>query len=395
MKNLIIAVTGSISAYKALDLVSQLVKTKQYNLEIIMTKAACEFVQPLSFESLIHKKVHVDPFHSSTGEVMHIKLATWADYIVMVPASANSIAKVTYGLCDNMLTDTWLAATCPKMICPAMNTHMYTSDVTQYNIHTLKNRGVYIVEPATGHLACGTEGKGKLADVKDILEAIAIMTSEHPLKGKRILINAGPSQEAIDPVRYLTNHSSGKMGYAIARQAKRLGATVTLVSGPTALEAPKVDTFVPIISAKEMAEAILSCADDYDYIILSAAIADFTPSTYAPHKIKKGSDTLQLPLEKTTDILKTLGSKKKPHQKLCGFCMETQDLLLNALKKLETKRCDMIVANSLLDQGAGFQTDTNKVTLVTSNSQEELPLLSKDEVAKRILLKLYEMENKS
>lgn len=394
MKHLLIAVTGSISAYKALDLVSQLTKTKTYEIEVMMSSAACEFIKPLSFESLIHKKVHLDPFMSQTGEVMHIKLASWADAIIMVPATANSIAKVTYGLCDNIITDTWLAATCPKMICPAMNTHMYENEITQHNIQTLKSRGVMVVEPDEGHLACGTSGKGKLASVDKILEAIAILTSDHPLKGKRILINAGPTKEAIDPVRFISNHSSGKMGYALALEATCLGAEVTLVSGPTNLMAPKVNQLIEVTSASDMAKAILACKDDFDYIILSAAIADYTPVSYAHHKIKKHNDDLNLELKKTTDILLQVGTNKKPSQLICGFCMETENLLENAKNKLIRKNCDLMVANSLTQQGAGFKTDTNIVTLITKDDITPLPLLSKHEVAHHILMKLYEMENK-
>lgn len=392
-KHLLIAVTGSISVYKALDLVSQLSKIEEYDVEVMMSKAACEFIQPLSFESLIHRKVHLDPFTSPTGEVMHIKLATWADLIVMVPASANTIAKVTYGICDNILTDTWLASKALKMICPAMNTLMYDNEVTQQNIQTLKKRGVIVVEPEFGHLACGTEGKGKLAKVDDILEAIASALSEHPLAGKKVLINAGPTQEAIDPVRYITNHSSGKMGYALARQAKRLGAKVTLVSGKTSLPQPHVDQFIQVTSAGEMARHILGMMENYDYIILSAAIADYTPTVVANHKIKKNEGTMQLTLGKTVDILETVGQKKQPHQMLCGFCMETEDLIKNAVSKLQRKHCDLMVANNLVEKGAGFQTDTNVVTLITDFAIDALPLLSKDEVAKAILLRLYEMEN--
>lgn len=394
MKHVLICVTGSIAAYKACDLVSQLSKDKDLCVDVLMTKSACEFVQPLSFEALLKKKVYLSTFDSIDGEIHHISLAKKADLMVMVPASANSIAKVVHGIADDLLTSTWLAGYCPKLICPAMNTHMYENPATQDNLAKAKSYGIHIMEPDAGHLACGDSGKGKLPSVNDILAEIYYLLADKPLKGQNILVSAGPTQEAIDPVRYITNHSSGKMGYAIAKQASLLGANVTLVSGPTNLASPNHVTTIPVVSNQNMADTILSLSDKQDIIIMSAAIADYRPQTIASQKIKKHDGELTLKLEKTIDILETLGKQKSPHQILCGFAMETENLIENATIKLNKKNCDMIVANSLTKEGAGFQGDTNVATLLTIEGKEPLPLMSKDALAKEILMRLADMARK-
>lgn len=394
MKHIIVAVTGSIAAYKACDLVSQLSKDKDLDVDVIMTQAACQFVQPLSFEALLHKKVYLDPFVSQDGMINHIYLAQKADLMIMVPASANSIAKISHGLACDLLSDTWLAATCPKIICPAMNVHMYENAATKRNLAAVQKDGVIVVEPTTGHLACGDTGKGKLADVSDILEAVYLSLTKPLLKGKRILISAGPTQEAIDPVRYITNHSTGKMGYALAKAAARFKAEVTLVSGPTQLKCPPTVRLIQVTSAKEMAEAILREAESHDYIIMSAAVADYRPEHTAQQKIKKSTAKMSLNLTKTTDILYTLGQNKKDGQLLCGFAMETENLLTNAKEKLEKKNCDLLVANSIAQAGAGFAVDTNIATLLSKDGEVNLPLMSKDDLAKQILLTLKELEEK-
>lgn len=392
MKHIVLGVTGSIAAYKACDLVSQLSKIKDIEVDVIMTKGACEFVTPLSFESLLQKKVYLDPFMSYDGQINHITLAKKADLMVMVPASANSIAKVVHGQACDLLSDTWLAATCPKLIFPAMNVHMYENPITQHNLALAKTYGMQVFEPATGHLACGDSGKGKLLPVNDIVSIILDALEAKPLLGKRILISAGPTQEAIDPVRYITNHSSGKMGYAIAKQASMMGADVTLVSGPSSLQAPLNTKLLKITSSQEMADTIISLAPDFDYIIMSAAVADYRPIHVASQKIKKNDGTLTLQLEKTTDILATLGQNKKAHQILCGFAMETENLIENAKGKLAKKNCDMIVANSIAQKDAGFGVDTNIATFITKDNQTTLPKMLKEQLAKEILLTLKKME---
>lgn len=394
MKHILIGVTGSIAAYKACDLVSQLSKQDDLDIDVIMTKSACEFVNPLSFEALIKKKVYLDLFDSKDGEVNHIALAKKADLMVMVPASANSIAKVVHGIADDMLSSTWLAGTCPKIICPAMNTHMYENPVTQNNLKTARQLGMVLVDPASGHLACGDSGKGKLAPVAEILEEIHYCLEDKILQGKRILISAGPTQEDLDPVRFITNHSSGKMGYALALNAAAMGADVTLISGPVQLKTPLHTQRIDITSSAQMAQAVFQHADHADYIIMSAAVADYRPTSRAEHKIKKSSGSLTLEMEKTTDILWTLGQKKNAHQFICGFAMETENLESNAKEKLSKKNCDMIVANSLVTPGAGFQTDTNIALLITAEKTEQMPLMSKDELAREILKRLLKLEEK-
>ena len=392
MKHIVLGVTGSIAAYKACDLVSQLSKIKDIEIDVIMTKAACEFITPLTFESLLHKKVYLDPFISLDGQINHITLAQKADLMVMVPASANSIAKVVNGLANDLLSDTWLAATCPKMIFPAMNTNMYENPITKHNIELAKSYGISVIEPSVGHLACGQNGKGKLVAVDEIVEVILAALEEKQLSGKRILISAGPTQEALDPVRFITNHSTGKMGYALAKQASRMGAEVTLVSGPSQLKAPLNTTLINVTSSQDMANVILAQAPNFDYIIMSAAVADYRPQNVASQKIKKHDQTLTVNLEKTTDILATLGQQKKANQILCGFAMETENLIENASLKLEKKNCDMIVANSIAQKDAGFGVDTNIATFITKTGTKAIPLMLKESLAKEILLTLKQME---
>ena len=392
MKHIVLGVTGSIAAYKACDLVSQLSKIKDIEIDVIMTKAACEFITPLTFESLLHKKVYLDPFISLDGQINHITLAQKADLMVMVPASANSIAKVVNGLANDLLSDTWLAATCPKMIFPAMNTNMYENPITKHNIELAKSYGISVIEPIVGHLACGQNGKGKLVAVDEIVEVILDALEEKQLRKKKILISAGPTQEALDPVRFITNHSTGKMGYALAKQASRMGAEVTLVSGPSQLKAPLNTTLINVTSSQDMANVILAQAPNFDYIIMSAAVADYRPQNVASQKIKKHDQTLTVNLEKTTDILATLGQQKKANQILCGFAMETENLIENASLKLEKKNCDMIVANSIAQKDAGFGVDTNIATFITKTGTKAIPLMLKESLAKEILLTLKQME---
>lgn len=392
MKHIVLGVTGSIAAYKACDLVSQLSKIKDIEIDVIMTKAACEFITPLTFESLLHKKVYLDPFISLDGQINHITLAQKADLMVMVPASANSIAKVVNGLANDLLSDTWLAATCPKMIFSAMNTNMYENPITKHNIELAKSYGISVIEPIVGHLACGQNGKGKLVAVDEIVEVILDALEEKQLSKKKILISAGPTQEALDPVRFITNHSTGKMGYALAKQASRMGAEVTLVSGPSQLKAPLNTTLINVTSSQDMANVILAQAPNFDYIIMSAAVADYRPQNVASQKIKKHDQTLTVNLEKTTDILATLGQQKKANQILCGFAMETENLIENASLKLEKKNCDMIVANSIAQKDAGFGVDTNIATFITKTGTKAIPLMLKESLAKEILLTLKQME---
>ena len=387
-KNIVLGVTGGIAAYKACELASLLVK-QHAGVDVIMTKNATEFVSPLTFDSLTHRRTVTDTFdRTHSYEVEHIALADKADVLVIAPATANVIAKLAYGIADDMLTTTALACVCPKIIAPAMNTKMYENPATQRNLETLRRDGWIIVEPASGHLACGATGKGKLEDPSVILNYILHeIALPHDLSGKKVLVSAGPTEEAIDPVRYVTNHSSGKMGYAIARNAMLRGADVTLVSGPTALMSPLFVNKVDVKSAEDMYEAITSVSNEQDIIIMAAAIADFRPLNVASEKIKKQSsdDGMSIEMERTKDILAFLGANKKPAQILCGFSMETQNMLENSRKKLEKKNLDLIVANNLKDKGAGFKVDTNLVTIITKDSEKALPLMSKDEVAGKIL----------
>lgn len=387
-KHVLLGVTGGIAAYKAAELASSLIK-QHAGVDVIMTENATKFISPRTFEALTHTKCVTDTFdRNHYWEVEHISLADKADLLAIVPATANVIAKLANGIADDMLTTTALACTCPKLIAPAMNTKMYDNPVTQRNLQTLKEFGWKIIEPASGRLACGTTGKGKLEDPAVILETILHeIARPKDLHGLKVLVTAGPTQEAVDPVRYLTNHSSGKMGYAIARAASRRGADVTLVSGPVSLERPHFVQTVDIISAKDMFDAVTSRADRQDIIIMAAAVADYRPKHAADNKIKKGSpdETQALPMERTDDILAYLGSHRRDGQTLCGFSMETENLLENSRKKLSRKHLDLIAANSLKEKGAGFQTDTNVLTLISKEHETALPLMSKDAAADALL----------
>ena len=387
-KTVALGVTGSIAAYKAAQLCSGLHK-KGYDVHVLMTKNATELIAPLTFETLSGNRVSVDTFDRNfEWNVQHVSLAKRADVFVVAPATANLIAKMAAGLCDDMLTTTLLAAHCPKIICPAMNTGMYDNPATQQNLDTLRGRDIQIVEPASGLLACGDTGKGRLAELADIEDAIAMALSDKPLAGRRVAVTAGGTREALDPVRFITNHSTGKMGYALARAARDMGAKVTLISANSALPAPYAVRMVPVTSAAQMYEAVMEEAKTADIIVKAAAPADYRPASYAPEKIKKSEGPLMLPLERTQDILCALCARKRPGQVVCGFSMETENLIENSTKKLYQKGCDMIVANSLREEGAGFGTDTNIAALITRQGVRQLPLMEKQELARQILLAL-------
>ncbi len=360
-----------------------------------MTKNATEFIAPLTFEALTHNRCVTDTFdRNHPWEVEHIALADKADILVIAPATANCIAKLAAGIADDMLTTTALACTCKKIIAPAMNTHMYENPVTQRNLQTLKDFGYIIVEPDEGYLACGTVGKGRMEEPANIVDAIIYeIAAPKDMEGIKVLVTAGPTREAIDPVRYITNHSTGKMGIALAKAAAGRGADVTLVLGPTDIQVPAYVNVVPITSAKDMFDEVTSRAKEQDIIIKAAAVADYTPETVADNKIKKkdNDSDLSIPLKRTEDILKWLGEHKGERQILCGFSMETENMLENSRKKLAKKNLDMICANNLKVAGAGFGVDTNVITLITKDSETELPLMSKDSAANCILDELTKM----
>lgn len=391
-KCVVLGVCGGIAAYKAAQLTSNLIK-KGYDVEVIMTKNATEFIAPLTFEALTKHNVMVSTFDKvADRSVKHISIAQRCDVFAVVPASANVIAKLAHGIADDMLTTTFLAASCPKIICPAMNTGMYENVITQRNIGTLKELGMEIVEPQSGRLACGDSGKGRLCDLSLIEDAIEMaMIKNKPLKGRQVLISAGPTQEAIDPVRFISNHSTGKMGIALAWVAKALGADVTMIHGPIAQPIPYGVNAIKITSAKEMAEAFINQYEQADFIIKAAAVSDYRSEDIKTDKIKKNEDTLDLKLIKNPDILRWLGEHKKPHQILCGFAMETQNLLENAQHKLTSKHCDLLVANHLKQQGAGFATDTNVVTILTQTNQIQLPCMNKRDVSVEIWKQLMQL----
>ena len=381
-KTVLLGVTGGIAAYKSASLASKLVKAGA-EVRVIMTENATNFINPITFESLTGHKCVVDTFDRNFEfKVEHVALAQKADVIMIAPATANVMAKLAYGLADDMLTTTVLASKAPKIIAPAMNTGMYENPATQHNIEVLKGYGMEVITPASGYLACGDVGAGKMPEPEDLYEHI-LRTCAYPkdMIGLKVLVTAGPTQEPIDPVRYITNHSSGKMGYSIAKACMLRGADVTLVSGPTALDYPPFVEVVPVTTAKDMYEAVTSRSKEMDIIIKAAAVADYRPSQIANEKVKKSDDAMSIPLERTADILKYLGEHKPEGQFLCGFSMETQNMLENSRKKLAKKNLDMIVANNLKVAGAGFQTDTNVVTLITKDTELELPLMDKEEVA--------------
>lgn len=385
-KTVLLGVTGGIAAYKIANLASALVKLHA-DVNVIMTQNATNFINPITFESLTGNKCIVDTFDRNFKfKVEHIALAELADVFMVAPASANVIGKIASGIADDMLTTTFMACKKKKILAPAMNTNMYENPIVQDNIRKLKDYGVEIIEPATGYLACGTTGSGKLPDEKILLEYILREVAyEKDLSGKTVLVTAGPTREAIDPVRFISNRSTGKMGYAIARAAGLRGARVILVSGPVSLEPPLFAELVPVVSAEDMYNAVMKYKDDADIIIKSAAVADYTPVTISSEKIKKQDGDMRIELKRTRDILKELGQSRRENQFICGFAMETENLIENAVRKLETKNVDMIVANSLKTEGAGFGTDTNVVTLITKDGKTELPLMSKIDVAMKIL----------
>ena len=385
-KTVLLGVTGGIAAYKAAALASALVK-QHCCVEVIMTAHATEFITPLTFEELTGNRTMVDTFDRNfVHQVEHVSLARRTDLVLVAPATANVCAKLAHGLADDMLTTTVLACKCPKLIAPAMNTNMLENPVPQDNLDILRRYGWEVIQPASGRLACGDVGAGKLPEPEQLLQHILRrLALPHDLEGKRVLVTAGPTQEALDPVRYLTNHSTGKMGYALARMAMLRGAEVTLVSGPTAIDPPPFVEVVPVVSAADMFEAVAERSPHADWLFKSAPVADYTPAEYSGDKVKKQAGDMSIPLTRTRDILQYLGDHRRPGQFICGFSMETRDLLENSRAKLEKKHVDMICANNLKVAGAGFGVDTNVITLITAGGAEELPLMSKEEAANRIL----------
>lgn len=385
-KCVIVGVTGGIAAYKACALVSHL-KKAGHEVHVLMSHNAMQFVTPLTFQALSGHQVITDTFMlDDEEEVHHIALARKADAFVVAPASADFIAKAANGIADDMLTTTFLAAYCPKLVVPAMNTHMLENPATQRNIRQLKEDGIAVMASDSGYLACGDTGKGRMPEPDEIIDAMGILLeTEKFLSGKKIVISAGPTCEDIDPVRYITNHSSGKMGYALARAARNAGAKTVLVSGRTALAKPYGVRTVDVISAADMAEAVLAESADADAVIMAAAVADYTPVETATEKIKKSEGDLSLALKRTQDILLELGKRKQEKQVLIGFAMETENLIANAGKKLEDKNADYIVANSIADPGAGFGVDTNKITILSREGRQDFDLMSKDDAARTIL----------
>ena len=403
-KNVLLAVTGSIAAYKAADIARGFIK-KGYSVTVMLTANGAKFITPMTFETLTGSKCLVDTFDRNFKyEVEHIAAAKACDLLLVAPASANVIGKIAGGIADDMVTTTILAVTSPKLIAPAMNTAMYDNPIVQDNMKKLRAYGYQFIDPAEGLLACGDTGRGKLADVEDILsvsqgilmssEKSGTLAQEIPedggtldFEGRTVVVTAGPTQEALDPVRYITNHSSGKMGYSLAEAAAKRGAKVVLISGPTALKKPENEniSFVPVISASDMAEAVFTHFEKADILIMAAAVADYTPKTVADQKIKKADGGMTIELARTTDILGTLKDRKREGQFICGFSMETENLIENSRKKLFKKNLDIIAANSIVDPGAGFGHDTNKVTIIARDGEESLPLISKAETADRIL----------
>ena len=391
-KTVLLGVTGGIAAYKAAALASALVK-QHATVEIIMTKNAAQFITPLTFEQLTGNRTVTDTFDRNfSHQVEHISLAQRTDLVIIAPATANVCAKLAHGLADDMLTTTVLACKCPKLIAPAMNTNMYENPVTQDNLDILRRYGWEVIEPASGRLACGAVGKGKMPEpetlVQHILKNIAM---PHDLAGKKILITAGATQESIDPVRYITNHSTGKMGYALAKIAMLRGAEVTLVTGRTAIEPPLFVNVADVVSAQDMFEKVVESAPNMDIIIKAAAVADYTPTEYYDNKMKKKDGDLSISLERTKDILLYLGQHRKPGQVICGFSMETENMIENSKAKLEKKNADMICANNLKIDGAGFGVDTNIITLITKDAVRELPLMPKQDAANEILTACAEL----
>ena len=392
-KNILVGVSGGIAAYKSVQLVSDLVKLG-YDVEVVMTNNATQFIQPLTFETLIKHKVIVDTFDRSFEySTKHISLAKKADVILIAPATANVIAKIANGIADDMLTTTILAAECPKIIAPAMNTVMYHNPATQENFERCKRHGILFVEPEDGLLACGDVGKGKLAGIPHLIEAVqTALVYDKPLKGQKVVITAGPTIEYIDPVRYITNHSSGKMGYALARAARNMGANVVLISGPVTLPYPTDMQVIPVQTASQMFDAVVAQYQDADMIVKAAAVSDYRIAEPSAEKIKKLTEETTLTLVRNPDILAYLGEHISSTQVLCGFAMETQDLIANASAKRSKKKADMIVANDLKQPGAGFAHDTNITTLITNNDVKSLPLMSKEDLAYEIFWELLNIQ---
>ena len=388
-KTVLLGVTGSIAAYKIAYLASAL-KKRHADVHVLMTKNATNFINPITFETLTGNKCLVDTFDRNFQfQVEHISIAKKADVVMIAPASANVIGKLAHGIADDMLTTTIMACKCKKFISPAMNTNMFKNPVVQDNLKILEHYGYEVIAPASGYLACGDTGAGKMPEPETLLAYIERETAcEKDLKGKKILVTAGPTQEAIDPVRYITNHSSGKMGYAIAKAAMLRGADVTLVSGRTAIEPPMFVKLMPVVTARDMYEAVTSASGEQDIIIKAAAVADYRPAKVSDEKVKKSDRQMSIELERTDDILKYLGEHKKENQFLCGFSMETQNMIGNSRAKLTKKNLDMVAANNVKVEGAGFQGDTNVLTLITQEEEVSLPLMSKEDAALKILDKI-------
>ena len=385
-KTVVLGVTGSIAAYKIATLASMLVK-KQASVHVIMTKNATNFINPITFETLTGHKCLVDTFDRNFEfQVEHVSMAKQADVVMVAPASANVIGKLAHGLADDMLTTTLLACKCPKIVSPAMNTAMFENPIVQDNLKILEKYGYEVIQPASGYLACGDTGAGKMPEAETLYQYIErTLADPKDLIGKKVLVTAGPTQENIDPVRYITNHSSGKMGYAVAKAAMLRGADVTLVSGQTALTPPMFVKYVQITTAEEMYQEVTSRSDEQDIIIKAAAVADYRPKTVYENKVKKKEGQMAIELERTRDILAYLGEHKKENQFLCGFSMETENMIGNSRAKLQKKNLDMVAANNVKVEGAGFQGDTNVMALITQDQEIALPLMSKEEAANKIL----------
>ena len=391
-KTVLLGITGSIAAYKIAYLASALHKLHA-DVHVLMTENATNFINPITFETLTGNKCLVDTFDRNFQfQVEHVSIAKKADVVMIAPASANVIGKIANGLADDMLTTTVMACRCKRIFAPAMNTAMYENPIVQDNIKKLQSYGYEVITPASGYLACGDTGAGKMPEPETLLEYILREVAfEKDLSGKKVLVTAGPTQEPVDPVRCLTNHSSGKMGYAIAKMAMLRGAEVTLVSGPTAIEPPLFVKVVPVVTARDMFEAVTAVSDQQDIIIKAAAVADYRPKNVSEDKVKKKDGQAFIELERTDDILKYLGQHKKDGQFLCGFSMETKDMIGNSRAKLEKKNLDMVAANNLKVEGAGFQGDTNVLTLITQDEEVSLPLMSKEDAALKILDKILEL----
>lgn len=392
-KTILLGVTGSIAAYKIAYLASAL-KKLHGDVRVLMTENATNFINPITFESLTGNKCLVDTFDRNFQfQVEHVSIAKLADVVMIAPASANVLGKLAHGIADDMLTTTVMACKCKKFISPAMNTNMFENPVVQDNLKLLEHYGYEIISPAVGYLACGDTGAGKMPEPETLLSyIIREIACEKDMAGKKVLVTAGPTQESIDPVRYITNHSSGKMGYAIAKEAMLRGADVTLVSGRTAITPPSFVKVVPVVTARDMYEAVTSVSKEQDIIIKAAAVADYRPAIVSDQKLKKKDGEMSIPLERTDDILKYLGEHKQPGQFLCGFSMETQNMIENSRAKLAKKNLDMVAANNLKVAGAGFQGDTNVLTLITKDEEVSLPLMSKEDAASKILDKILSLQ---